>query len=185
MHSRRRHWLLLVLPLQEITSSWTRGQTMLSRSVSTRTRAISILSRTEARSSSTKALALISHRDWVLRLMYRLRTGLGGIAGTQAVFAPGVENEDVSDAVDSHTGYASATGLILQRIGLEVEQEEVRRQTEEAAELRRREEVHGLTIAIVSAGKVSVVAGEDGVVLAFGYSISSTPLTNARAARIC
>lgn len=83
-----------------------------------------------------------SSQDWVLRLLYRVHTGLGGIAGNAAVHVPGVENEDVSDAAISHVGYAIASGQILQRVGFEVDEEAVHQQTEQAAEARRRDAIN-------------------------------------------
>lgn len=114
-----------------------------------------------------------STRDWVLRFLYRMRAGLGGIAGMEEVQAPGIENEDVSDLVDAHASYGTVTGSILQRIGFEIDEDEVRKQTEKAIEAKRRDEINerrregnvNLEPVLAEDGKVEMVDESSGKIV--------------------
>ena len=120
-----------------------------------------------------RVINCFSKQDWVLRYVYRLRAGLGGIAGMEEVLAPGVENEDVSDLVDSHASYGVMTGNILQRIGFEVDAEEVRRRSEKMEEAKRRDEINAkrraghveLESVLDEDGKVEMVNESNGKII--------------------
>ncbi|KAF2093228.1 DUF726-domain-containing protein [Rhizodiscina lignyota] len=82
-----------------------------------------------------------SNNDWVLRFLYRLRAGLGAVAGLEEVHARGIENFDASDLLSSG-GYAACTGKLLERMGWEVDEEEVQKQEHKRREALEREQIN-------------------------------------------
>ncbi|XP_078446142.1 transmembrane and coiled-coil domain-containing protein STS1-like [Wolffia australiana] len=60
-----------------------------------------------------------STSDWILGVTFRASLLTQGLAGIQPVDIPGVENVDVTDLVDGHSSYLSATQKILEQLELD------------------------------------------------------------------
>ncbi|XP_039119471.1 transmembrane and coiled-coil domain-containing protein 4-like isoform X1 [Dioscorea cayenensis subsp. rotundata] len=56
--------------------------------------------------------------DWILGVTFRASLLTQGLAGIQAVDAPGIENVDVTDFIDGHSSYLWAVPQILQQLEL-------------------------------------------------------------------
>ncbi|XP_072989196.1 uncharacterized protein [Typha latifolia] len=62
---------------------------------------------------------LYSTNDWILGVTFRASLLTQGLAGIQAVDVPGIENVDVTDLVEGHSSYLSATQQILEKLELD------------------------------------------------------------------
>lgn len=62
---------------------------------------------------------VFSQNDWVLGVAFRASLLTKGLAGTQAVDVPGIENVDATDMVEGHSSYLWATQQILDQLDLD------------------------------------------------------------------
>lgn len=60
-----------------------------------------------------------STNDWILGIVYRSSLLTQGLAGIQPVNIPGIENVDVTEAVNGHSAYLTAASEILKEIELD------------------------------------------------------------------
>lgn len=62
---------------------------------------------------------VFSQNDWVLGVAFRASLLTKGLAGTQAVDVPGIENVDATNMVEGHSSYLWATQQILDQLDLD------------------------------------------------------------------
>lgn len=62
---------------------------------------------------------LYSTNDWILGIVYRSSLLTQGLAGIQPVDIPGIENVDVTEAVNGHSAYLTMASELLKEIELD------------------------------------------------------------------